>query len=106
MNTDDQKRLVCQIIGHLLISDGLLTDAESAYMERMLTGFGLSTEERGAIINGINIDAELDQRLADMSEAELRELIDHMKEAASIDGDVAFSEQALIARVHSFLLSR
>ncbi|MEO1270978.1 MAG: TerB family tellurite resistance protein [Myxococcota bacterium] len=95
---------VGHIIGHLLICDGLLTDEESAFMHQLLgERLKLSPEERQEVIDGINIDLDLDAKLETLDAEALSELVAIMEEAAAIDGDVAGSEQDLINRVKAFI---
>ena len=91
-------QLFCHAVGRLLIVDGLLTDEESDFMREILGRFQLNSEQRQEVIDGINISADFDERIAQLSASALKELISLLKEAANVDGHVGGVEEDFIAQ--------
>lgn len=94
-----EKKLFVQIIGQLLISDGILADPERDYLERLMNGLGLSDAERREALSGISIDSPVHDRIAALSSDARGRLVEEARRAASADAERSPRERQLLEQI-------
>jgi len=102
MQAHDQKLFV-QIIGQLLISDGILSDPERAYLDRVMDSFSMGPEERKLALHGISMDSPVEERVAGLSAEARAQLLDAARDAVSADGETSKNESAFLERLEQLV---
>jgi S-adenosylmethionine:diacylglycerol 3-amino-3-carboxypropyl transferase len=103
MTSEDKVRL-CRVVGMLILADGQLTDEEYDFFYDLMDRLQLNEAERAAVKRSVQVDANIEddvQRLRDDGEAD--RLLDELRRAASVDGEVAKREDLLIAKIEGIL---
>ena len=94
-----EKKLFSQVVAQLLIIDGELTDTEYDFLQRVMDDLGLTELDRKDVTAGVNIDSSVQERVAQLSEADRADLIFDLKTAAGVDDRVSAVEERMIALV-------
>jgi len=102
MQANDQKLFV-QIIGQLLISDGILSDPERAYLDRVMDSFSMDPEERQLALHGISMDSPVEARVAGLSAEARAQLLDAARGAVDADGESSKNEVAFLTRLQELV---
>lgn len=102
MQTHDRKLFV-QIIGQLLISDGVLSDPERAYLDRVMDSLAMDPQERKGALSGISMDSPVEERVADLSAEAKAKLLEAARGAADADGAQSKNELAFLARLEELV---
>ena len=102
MSPEDRTTFV-QIIGQVLISDGVLGDAERAHLDAVMDELGLDGDARKAALSGINMDSPVEERVAALGAEAKSQLLAAVERAAASDGDAAKSETHLVEKVRALL---
>lgn len=87
----------CYLLAELLSADGSIDPRERALLEKTMAEAGLDEETRDRVRHFEGGDGAIDV-LADLSEAERREVIDWLAVAALADGRLSPSEIVTIKR--------
>ncbi|MBX3246471.1 MAG: hypothetical protein KF901_04745 [Myxococcales bacterium] len=98
MTPEDRKRFV-QIVGQVLISDGVLGDAEREHLDRVMDELQMPDTERKAALSGIDMDSNVEERVAALSEEARARLLSAVEAAVKIDGETAKSETQLLETI-------
>jgi uncharacterized tellurite resistance protein B-like protein len=101
--SDQEHRAFCEVIAQLVIADGAVTDAERAFLERVMDRFGLDDAARQAVINAVDIDDPIGPRLALLGPDARRALLAELEVAAAVDGEINRSELEIIQEVRRAL---
>ena len=102
MTPEDCTRFV-QIIGQVLISDGVLGDAEREHLDRLMDELKLDDAARKAALSGINMDSPVEERVGALSPAAKGQLLEAVERAAGADGETSKSETMIVEKVRSLL---
>lgn len=98
-----ERKLYIQILGQMLIADGVLADSERSYLEKVMDGLGMPPDERKAALSGISLDSPIEERVAGLSPASKSQLRREVERAMGIDGEMRRSESVLLQRVKAAL---
>lgn len=102
MTPEDRKTFV-QIVGQVLIADGVLGDAERAHLDKVMDELGLGEAERKEALRGIDLDSPVEERVNALSDAAKSKLLAAVEAAAGADGETAKVEQALVETVRALV---
>ena len=102
MTPEDQKRFV-QIVGQVLISDGILGDAEREHLERVMDELGLEGDARRDALRGIDVDSPVAERVEALSPAARSQLLEAVERAAHVDGEAQKAETQLVDQLRKIL---
>ncbi len=92
-----------QIVGQVLIADGILGDAEREHLDKVMDELKLSEDERKAALKGIDMDSPVEERVAALSEQARGELLDAVEKAAAADGAESKGETLLLERIRALV---
>src|SRR5690606_20822625 len=98
MSPEDRKRFV-QIVGQVLIADGILGDAEREHLDRVMDELGMPDAERKEALKGIDLDSNVEERVAALSDEARGRLVAAVERAAAVDGEAPKSEAYLAAKI-------
>lgn len=98
MDVHDRK-LFIQIIGQVLIADGVLTDVERDYIDRVMDSLGLKGDERSGALTGISMDSPVEERIAGLSAEARGMLLAEVDKAVGADGEISKGEQAILDQI-------
>ena len=102
MSPQDRKTFV-QIVGQVLIADGMLGDEERAHLDRLMDTLELSGDERKAALSGINLDSPVEERVATLSAEAKSQLLEAVEQAAAADHEVGKGEQEIIDEIRQLV---
>ena len=102
MSPEDQKRFV-QIVGQVLISDGILGDAERSHLDRVMDELGLEGAARKEALRGIDVDSPVEERVEALSPDARSQLLAAVERAASVDGEAQKAETQLVEQLRTLL---
>jgi uncharacterized tellurite resistance protein B-like protein len=102
MSPEDRKRFV-QIVGQVLIADGILGDAEREHLDRVMDELGMADTERKEALKGIDLDSDVAERVAGLSAEAKGQLVAAVERAVSVDGDVPKSEAQLLETIRGLV---
>jgi hypothetical protein len=97
MNPNDRK-LIVQIVGQVLISDGILTDPEREYLDALMDRLHLEQGERSEALGGISVDSPIEERVGSLSAEAKQTAIDEAVRAVGIDSS---ADHPVVARVRA-----
>ena len=92
----------CLLISKVLVADGMMDEAERAYLDAIMTRLGLDADERRAVIELEGWDAA-EGIVAELSVEERVDLIELLVDAAASDGHLSPHELATIQSVEKAL---
>jgi hypothetical protein len=98
-----ERKTYVQILGQMLIADGILADSERAYLDSVMDAFSLSPDERRGALSEISIDSPIEQRVAELSAEGKEQLRAELEKATAPGGALATSEWTLLPRVRAAL---
>lgn len=98
VSSDEQhdNRLFCEIVAVLLISDAQVTDSEQRFLDRLMTRFEFTAQDRQAVFNSVNIGESVEGRLQQLPPERRPELLAELKAAAAADGEIGAGEQDIL----------
>lgn len=99
--TEEEKRTFCRIVATLVVSDLKLKDSELEYMDRLYNRLGVDEATQKAIQAKVNLRDDVGALAKTLSEPAREALLETLQEAASVDGEVADTEAAIIERVRA-----
>jgi uncharacterized tellurite resistance protein B-like protein len=88
----------CLVVSKVLVADGMMTDEEKQFLEEMMTSHNLTAEERRKVFDLEGID-DADAHVKNLPEAERREIVSQLVDAASADGKMSPHELDVVKRV-------
>lgn len=89
---------VCQLVAGIVITDEDLDPREEAFVERMLVGFGLDSDQRDVIFPLVDAE-EAASAIAEMPREIQEEALRLLLEAAAADGKVVPEEREYLHAV-------
>lgn len=92
------RRNVCRLIAGIVVSDEDLSPQEDAFVDRMLTRFGIPLEERQVVFPIIDASDAADA-MRELEPAVQREAFGLLIEAAAADGSIAPEELTYLEAV-------
>jgi len=92
----------CLLVSKVLVADGMMADAEHAYLESIMQRLGLDGAERKAVIELEDMDAA-EGIIAALSVEERLDIIELLVDAAASDGHLSPHELSTIQRVEKAL---
>ena len=92
----------CLVVSSVLVADGMMTDDERVFLDELIVGFGLSADERRAVIELEGVD-EANALVAKLPEDERRAIVEQLVDAASADGKLSPHELAAIKKLSDAL---
>ena len=98
-----ERKLYIQVLGQMLIADGMLADAERAYLDGVMDGLSMDPDERRAALSGISLDSPVEERVAGLSPESKAQLRSEIERAMGADGEMHRSESVLLDRVRAAL---
>jgi hypothetical protein len=100
----EHKIFYCHAVAQLLLSDVVLTDMEVKFLEGLMDRLGLDEPVRRAIMDEVNLEDPVDERLRELPLADRKLLLEELRAAATVDGNFAIREAALISQMRKVLL--
>ena len=97
------KTLIVQLVGQMLITDGILADAERDHLDKLMERLQMTPEERKAALRSISLDSPLDERARSLSPGARSVALQELETAMGIDGETGPRERALLERVRELL---
>jgi uncharacterized tellurite resistance protein B-like protein len=92
------KRKLCQLIAGIVVVDDDLDPAESAFIDRVLGGFGIPPEERDVIFPIVDTE-EAVQKVGELPAEVQIETLDLLVQAATADGKIVPAEREYLRAV-------
>ncbi len=92
----------CLLVSKVLVADGMMDEAERAYLESIMTRLGLSADERHSVIELEDLDAA-EGVVAALSIEDRLDILELMVDAAASDGHLSPHELSTIQRVEKAL---
>lgn len=98
----DPRIAKCLLVSKILVADGIMTDAERAFLSAFVTRMGLTEEERRSVFDLEGWD-DAEAALATLSEDEKREIVSTLVDAAAVDGKLSALEMQAVKRITAAL---
>ena len=92
----------CLLVSKILVADGIMTDAERAFLGASMTRMGLTEQERRSVFDLEGWD-DAEQALASLSDDDKREIVSTLVDAAAIDGKLSALEMQAVKRITAAL---
>ncbi|MEM6955752.1 MAG: hypothetical protein AAF411_00025 [Myxococcota bacterium] len=102
MDVNDRTTFV-QIVGQVLIADGVLGDDERAHLDRVMDELGLEGDDRRAALSGIDLDSDVKARVASLSAEARDQLVAAVERAAAADGESSKVEAAFVDEIRQLV---
>jgi uncharacterized tellurite resistance protein B-like protein len=87
----DVRTAKCLLVSKVLVADGMVTENERAFLDKVMSGMGLTAIERHAVLELQGWD-EAEPIVAKLDDQEKRDLVQTMIEAAASDGKLSALE--------------
>ena len=91
----DQKVAKCLLVSKVLVADGIMTENEHAFLERLMKKFELDEKQRKTVIDLEGID-QAEAFVAKLSMEERQEMATVLVDAASADGRLSPLEMKVV----------
>ena len=88
----------CLLVSKVLVADGMMTENERVFLDKMMRGLGLDESERRRVLDLEGWD-EAEPVVAKLSNDEKRELLSTLVDASSADGRLSPLEMAAVKRI-------
>ena len=92
----------CLLVSKVLVADGIMTENERIFLDKMMRGLGLDENERRGVLDLEGWD-EAEPVVAKLSVDEKRELVSTLVDASSADGRLSPLELATVKRITAAL---
>jgi uncharacterized tellurite resistance protein B-like protein len=92
----------CLLVSKVLVADGIMTENERIFLDKMMRRLGLDDEERRRVIDLEGWD-EAEPVVAKLSLDEKREFVSMLIDASSADGRLSPLEMETVTRITSAL---
>ena len=102
MSPEDRTRFV-QIVGQVLIADGVLGDAEREHLDKVMDELNLTEDQRKLALKGIDMDSPVEERVAALSTEARGKLLEAVQKAVAADGAESKSETLLLERIRALV---
>jgi hypothetical protein len=102
--TSEDKILLCRVVGVLILADGQLTDEEYDFFYDLMDRLQLTDAERSVVKGSIQVDGDFQKDVEKLREdGESERLLEELRRAAAIDGEVAKREDKLIQKIEAIM---
>lgn len=98
----DPKVAKCLLVSKVLVADGIMTENERVFLDKMMRGLGLDEAQRRSILDLEGWD-QAEPVVAKLSTEEKRELLSTLVDASSADGRLSPLELAAVKRITAAL---
>ena len=98
----DPKVAKCLLVSKVLVADGIMTENERIFLDKMMKGLGLDDGQRQRVLDLEGWD-QAEPVVAKLSEDEKRELVSLLVDASSMDGRLSPLEAATVKRITAAL---
>lgn len=98
----DPKVAKCLLVSKVLVADGIMTENERIFLDRMMRGLGLDDGERRSVLDLEGWDLA-EPVVAKLSTDEKREFVSTLVDASSADGRLSPLEMATVKRITAAL---
>jgi uncharacterized tellurite resistance protein B-like protein len=98
----DPKVAKCLLVSKVLVADGIMTENERAFLDRVMRGLGLGDAERRRVLDLEGWD-EAEAAVANLDNEEKREIVSMLIDASSSDGKLSPLEMETVKRITSAL---
>lgn len=102
MNEDERCAYV-QIVGQVLIADGILADAEREYLDRVMDQLEMNEDERKKALGGIDLDSPVEDRVKVLSPESKTRLIEVVREASAVEGGAVGAKPMVVQKIEELL---
>jgi uncharacterized tellurite resistance protein B-like protein len=92
----------CLLVSKVLVADGILTENERIFLDKMMRRLGLDEAERQSVLNLEGLD-QAAPVVAKLSTDEKRELLSTLAAASSTDGRLSPLERAAVEQITAAL---
>jgi uncharacterized tellurite resistance protein B-like protein len=92
----------CLLVSKVLVADGIMTENERVFLDKMMRGLGLDENERRGVLDLEGWD-EAEPVVAKLSADEKREFVSMLVDASSADGRLSPLEMATVKRITAAL---
>lgn len=94
----DPKVAKCLLVSKVLVADGIMTENERLFLDKVMRGLGLSERERRGVLDIEGWD-QAEPVVAKLSAQERRDLLAMLVDAASADGRLSPLEMQTVKRI-------
>lgn len=98
----DPKVAKCLLVSKVLVADGIMTENERIFLDKMMKRLGLDDDQRSRVIALEGWD-QAEPVVAKLSDDEKRELVSTLVDASSMDGRLSPLEAATVKRITAAL---
>ena len=98
----DLKVAKCLLVSKVLVADGIMTENERAFLDKMMRVLGLDDRQRRGVLDLEGWD-EAEPAVANLSVEEKRELLSTLVDASSADGRLSPLEMQTVKRISAAL---
>jgi uncharacterized tellurite resistance protein B-like protein len=98
----DPKVAKCLLVSKVLVADGIVTENERAFLDKVMRGFGLDEAQRRRVLDLEGWD-KAEPALASLSTEEKHELVSTLVDASSADGRLSPLEMQAVKRISAAL---
>lgn len=98
----DPKVAKCLLVSKVLVADGIMTENERVFLDRMMKGLGLDEAQRRHVLDLEGWD-QAEPVVAKLSTDEKREFMSLLVDASSADGRLSPLEMATVKRITAAL---
>ncbi len=98
MTPEDRTRFV-QIVGQVLIADGILGDSEREHLDRVMDELGLEGDARKDALKGIDVDSPVEDRVEALGPEARAQLLAAVEKAAALEPHESGRESVLLIRL-------
>lgn len=98
----DPKVAKCLLVSKVLVADGIMTENERIFLDKMMKRLGLDDDQRQRVIALEGWD-QAEPVVAKLSDDEKRELVSTLIDASSMDGRLSPLEAATVKRITAAL---
>ena len=98
----DPKVAKCLLVSKVLVADGIMTENERIFLDKMMKSLGLDDDQRQRVLALEGWD-QAEPVVAKLSEDEKRELVSLLVDASSMDGRLSPLEAATVKRITAAL---
>ncbi len=98
----DPKVAKCLLVSKVLVADGIMTENERIFLDKMMTRLGLDAADRQRVLDLEGWD-QAEPAVAKLSADEKRELVSMLTAASATDGRSSPLEAATVKRITAAL---
>ncbi|HEX7664080.1 MAG TPA: TerB family tellurite resistance protein [Polyangiaceae bacterium] len=88
----------CLLLSKVLVADGMMTENERSFLDRAMTKWELSDDEKRKVVDLEGWDAA-EQFLTALDEEKKQELVSELLDAASADGRLSPLESGMVKKI-------